>query len=79
MAPEDIPRAMEPFVQLHGGLSRSFEGTGLGLPLSAKLAELHGGALTIESRPAEGAIVTLTLPPERTVRPIADPPDGGLG
>ncbi|NBB82067.1 MAG: PAS domain-containing protein [Alphaproteobacteria bacterium] len=74
MAAEDIPRALEPFVQLHGGLSRSFEGTGLGLPLSAKLVELHGGRLEIDSTPRQGTTVTVAFPPERTLRP-AGPSD----
>jgi len=70
MAPEDVPVAMEPFRQLHGGLSRSFEGTGLGLPLSLKLAQLHGGTLEVESAPGEGTSVRLVLPAERTVLPV---------
>jgi len=70
MAPEDIPIAMEPFRQLHGGLSRSFEGTGLGLPLSLKLAELHGGTLEVESAPGRGTSVRLVMPAERAVTPV---------
>ena len=68
MRPEDIPRALEPFSQVDNALSRRFEGTGLGLPLSRKLVELHGGNLAIESILDHGTTVTVTLPPSRTLR-----------
>ncbi len=68
MRPEDIPRAFEPFSQVDNALSRRFEGTGLGLPLSRKLVELHGGTLAIESLVDHGTTVTVTLPPSRTLR-----------
>ncbi len=69
MAKEDIPRALQAFVQLHTGLGRHFEGTGLGLPLSRKLAELHGGVLEVESQPEAGTVVRLAMPEYRSVRP----------
>ena len=68
MKAEDIPRALEPFSQVDNALSRRFEGTGLGLPLSKKLVELHGGRLAIESALDRGTTVTVTLPPTRTLR-----------
>jgi two-component system cell cycle sensor histidine kinase PleC len=68
MRPEDIPRALEPFAQVDNALSRRFEGTGLGLPLSKKLVELHGGQLAIESVLDRGTTVTVTLPATRTLR-----------
>ncbi len=68
MRPEDIPRALEPFSQVDNALSRRFEGTGLGLPLSRKLVELHGGHLAIESVLDHGTTVTVTLPASRTLR-----------
>jgi len=67
MRPEDIPRALEPFAQVDSALSRRFEGTGLGLPLSRKLVELHGGSLAIESEPGHGTTVTVRLPAARTL------------
>jgi signal transduction histidine kinase len=67
MRPEDIPRALEPFAQVDSALSRRFEGTGLGLPLSRKLVELHGGSLAVESEPGHGTTVTVRLPAARTL------------
>ncbi|WP_158046068.1 sensor histidine kinase [Skermanella pratensis] len=65
IAPEDIPRAMEPFCQLENTYTRRFGGTGLGLPLCRTLAERHGGTLTIESEPGRGTTVTIQLPRQR--------------
>jgi PAS domain S-box-containing protein len=67
MRPEDIPRALEPFQQVDGGLDRRHEGTGLGLPLCKRLVELHGGALLLESQPDRGTRVTIAFPAERTI------------
>ena len=49
IATEDIAEAFSLFGQVDSALSRKFEGTGLGLPLSLSLAQLHGGDLTLES------------------------------
>jgi signal transduction histidine kinase len=65
MRAQDIPRALEPFGQIDSALARRFEGTGLGLPLSRKLAELHGGTLTIESAPNRGTTAIVRFPPAR--------------
>lgn len=62
MAPETIAAALEPFRQLDGTLSRRFEGAGLGLSIAKALAELHGGALKIQSAVGEGTSVTIALP-----------------
>jgi signal transduction histidine kinase len=67
MAAEDIPIALERFGQIDGRLARRFEGTGLGLPLSKKLVELHGGKLAIDSTLGVGTTVTLTFPADRVV------------
>lgn len=61
MKQEDIPRALEPFQQLDGGLARTFPGTGLGLPIVKGLVEAHGGELAIVSAPGQGTVVTVTL------------------
>ncbi|HXS07442.1 MAG TPA: MHYT domain-containing protein [Rhizomicrobium sp.] len=67
MAKEDIPRALERFSQLDRRLARKYEGTGLGLALSRKLMDLHGGTLAIESELRVGTTVTLTLPSSRMI------------
>jgi signal transduction histidine kinase len=68
MATEDIPRALERFGQLDSDLNRKYEGTGLGLPLTKKLAELHGGRLVIESELCVGTKVTVAFPAERMIK-----------
>jgi signal transduction histidine kinase len=68
MASSLIRGALEPFKQLDAGLERRFEGLGLGLPLANALMRLHGGDLTIQSEPGRGTSVTLTFPPERSIR-----------
>jgi signal transduction histidine kinase len=71
MAKEDIPRALERFGQLDSDLNRKYEGTGLGLPLTKKLAELHGGRLEIESELCVGTKVTVAFPAERLIEQSA--------
>jgi PAS domain S-box-containing protein len=67
MEPADIPIALEPFRQVDGALSRKFEGTGLGLPLTKALMELHGGVLELESTPAVGTAAILHFPGYRII------------
>jgi signal transduction histidine kinase len=71
MRKEDIPIAIAPFMQLENPLNREYEGTGLGLPLTKSLAELHGGSLEVESEPKRGTIVRVFLPESRIVRAAA--------
>jgi signal transduction histidine kinase len=61
--------ALAPFGQIESGLNRSYEGTGLGLPLAKSLVELHGGTMDIASEPGKGTIVTAHFPKER-IAPI---------
>jgi len=65
IAPEDLPRAMEPFEQISRGYARERSGSGIGLPIAKRIAELHRGRLDITSRSGAGTTVRLTLPPER--------------
>ena len=61
MSAGDIELALAPFGQVDSALSRQHTGTGLGLPLSKSLAELHGGSLNITSAPGEGTTVSVRL------------------
>ncbi len=61
----DLPKVTEAFYQVDGSTQRKFEGTGLGLHLSAMFMELHGGKLEIDSELGIGTTVTLLFPPER--------------
>ncbi len=67
IAAEDIPRAFAPFEQVDSRLSRQFEGTGLGLPLSDGFVKLHGGHLKLESQPGVGTKAIVRLPAERVI------------
>lgn len=62
MAQEDIAKAFKSFVQIDSGLDRKYEGTGLGLPLTKKLVELHHGEIFIESTLGKGTTVNLVFP-----------------
>ena len=62
MAPEQILLAMEPFTQITNRLNQHREGTGLGLPITKKLVELHGGSIDLASALNQGTTVTIHLP-----------------
>jgi signal transduction histidine kinase len=62
MEPANIDVALTPFGQVEAHFSRKYQGVGLGLPLSKKLVELHGGTLDILSTPGAGTTVTVRLP-----------------
>ncbi len=62
ISPEDHWRIFKPFEQVHPGLNRSHDGTGLGLALSKVIVERHGGSLVVASSPGHGATFTVRLP-----------------
>ena len=62
IAPQDIERIFEPFVQASRAANRLHEGTGLGLSVSRELARLLGGDLTVKSEVGEGSVFTAVLP-----------------
>jgi signal transduction histidine kinase len=59
----DLERIFDPFTQVDQSLTRAKGGTGLGLPVSRRLAHLLGGDLSVESVPGEGTTFTLWLSP----------------
>ena len=69
----DIEKALELYGQVDSAVARQHAGTGLGLPLTKELAELHGGALTIESAPGLGTTVTILIPGEAMTLESAQP------
>jgi signal transduction histidine kinase len=66
MTDDELSRAMQPFGQAQASTTRTYGGTGLGLPITQGLVEAHGGVMSVVSAPGRGTRVTITLPPERT-------------
>src|SRR5258707_13200692 len=77
-----LDRLFTEFHQVDSGPARQHEGTGLGLALTRRFAELHGGEVSVESVPGKGSTFTLRLPLQRTsplaTTPVAPPPDGAI-
>ena len=65
MSPDQIPIALAPFGQISNSLTRQHDGVGLGLPLTKRLVELHGGTIEIDSAPGRGTVASVHLPQER--------------
>ena len=59
---EDLGRLFQAFTQLHTGLTRRYGGTGLGLYISRRLAELLGGRVEVASEPGVGSTFSLVIP-----------------
>ena len=70
IAPKDIPKALSQFGQIDSELDRKYEGTGLGLPLTKSLIQMHGGSLDLQSEVGIGTTVTIRFPAKRIVAPI---------
>ena len=67
IALHDIPKVLTPFQQVDSALNRKYEGTGLGLPLTKALAEIHGGSMDLQSEVGIGTTVTVRFPAERII------------
>ncbi len=63
----EIATAFKPFAQIDAPLNRVHEGSGLGLPLSRIMVEMHGGSLAIESEVGRGTTARIRLPAHRAV------------
>jgi signal transduction histidine kinase len=79
---EDLPRLFREFEQVAAQNAERVVGTGLGLALTKRLVELHGGSVGVSSRPGEGTVFRVRLPrkaretPDRTVLTVRPPTAG---
>ncbi len=71
IADDDLAKALSTFGQVDSAMNRVHQGTGLGLPLAATLAQLHGGGLVIDSKPDVGTTARLWFPGERVQTPAS--------
>ena len=62
IAEKDQAKVFEQFFQVDGTYTRKFRGTGLGLGLVRRMVEMHGGTVTVQSAPGEGATFTCRFP-----------------
>ncbi len=67
IAPNDLEKALRPFGQIDSRMARRYQGSGLGLPLTKSMIELHGGRLTLESAVGRGTTATVWLPSARMI------------
>ena len=75
IAPEQTRALFAPFMQVSNAVTRSAEGTGLGLVMVHRLAQLHGGTVAVTSEPGKGSCFTVWLPLHEGMRP--DDPAAG--
>ncbi|MCL1472215.1 PAS domain S-box protein [Argonema antarcticum] len=62
IAPENINKLFQPFIQIDSALNRQYQGTGLGLALVKRIVELHGGQVGLTSEVGVGSCFTIDLP-----------------
>jgi len=72
IAESDLECALQPFGQVDSSMSRRHEGTGLGLPISRALAELHGASFELVSEVGKGTAITIRFPVERSVERLSE-------
>jgi signal transduction histidine kinase len=70
--PEDVPKLFVEFQQLDTSAAKTHQGTGLGLALTKRIAEAHGGRVTVRSSPGEGSTFSAILPRVITLAPAGD-------
>jgi two-component system cell cycle sensor histidine kinase PleC len=70
---KDMERLARPFEQIESQLSKTQQGSGLGLALTKSLVEMHGGAVEIDSAPGKGTTVSFTLPLQQSDIPAGKP------
>ena len=73
IAKENLERVLRPFEQVESAHARTHGGTGLGLPYSKKIIEIHGGTLTLDSALNHGTTVRVQLPASRVLS-ASNPP-----
>jgi signal transduction histidine kinase/ActR/RegA family two-component response regulator len=73
IAPENIGKLFQSFVQIDSSLSRQYAGTGLGLALVKRIVELHGGAVSVESIVGRGSCFRVLLPFDPSVEIVVPP------
>jgi signal transduction histidine kinase len=74
--PDDLAHVFEPFFRGRYALERQIHGSGLGLSLVARIAEAHGGRVTVSSTPGQGSTFTIhlpALPPDPAVQALPEP------
>ena len=81
IAPEEQPRLFQRFHRVHGARARTHEGSGIGLALVSDIVRLHGGEISVRSRPGEGSEFDVRvplgrahLPPDRVREEAAEGP-----
>jgi PAS domain S-box-containing protein len=80
MAPEQMEKLFQPFVQGDASTSRKFGGTGLGMTITHRFCEMMGGEITAASEPGRGTSFTIRLPARvqahpPAAAPLTDPPE----